>query len=84
MKKLTTLVVARLAAWKTTLFFGLILQSAVAQDTVNLPYMNPNLSPEQRAAGSGTSHDPCGEGFADVQQLRGDSAAQWSRIPMVE
>jgi beta-glucosidase len=50
MKKLTTLIVARLAVWITTLFFGMILQSAVAQDTANLPYMNPNLSPEQRAA----------------------------------
>ena len=32
------------------LFFGTILQSAVAQDSANLPYMNPNLSPEQRAS----------------------------------
>ncbi len=29
---------------------GSILQSAVAQDTAKLPYMNPSLPPEQRAA----------------------------------
>jgi beta-glucosidase len=50
MKKLTKLVAARFGAWTATLFFGMILQTAVAQDTANLPYMNPSLSPEQRAA----------------------------------
>jgi beta-glucosidase len=49
MKKLTRPIIARLAAWTTTLLFGMILQSAVAQDPANLPYMNTNLSPEQRA-----------------------------------
>jgi beta-glucosidase len=34
----------------TGMFFpGLMQQSADAQDSVNLPYMNPQLSPEQRA-----------------------------------
>jgi beta-glucosidase len=31
-------------------FFASTVQSAVAQDTANLPYMNPSLPPEQRAA----------------------------------
>jgi beta-glucosidase len=31
------------------LFFGLTLQSALAQDSAKLPYMNPTLAPEQRA-----------------------------------
>ena len=50
MKKRMTRIVAGIVACTGTLFFGLILQFAVAQDTANLPYMNPNLSPEQRAA----------------------------------
>jgi beta-glucosidase len=33
-----------------SLFFSSIVQPAVAQDTANLPYMNPSLPPEQRAA----------------------------------
>jgi beta-glucosidase len=45
-----TRVVARIAACTLTLFYGLTLQSAVAQETAKLPYMNPSLSPEQRAA----------------------------------
>jgi len=40
----------RIVACTATLFFGSILQSAVAQDTAKLPYMNPNLSAEQRAS----------------------------------
>ena len=32
-----------------TLALGSALQSAVAQDSTNLPYMNPQLAPEQRA-----------------------------------
>jgi beta-glucosidase len=31
------------------ILFGSTLQNAVAQDSANLPYMNPQLSPEQRA-----------------------------------
>ncbi|MGO9317521.1 MAG: glycoside hydrolase family 3 C-terminal domain-containing protein [Terracidiphilus sp.] len=50
MTKCMTRVVAHIVAWTATLFLGLTLQSAVAQDTANLPYMNPKLSPEQRAA----------------------------------
>jgi beta-glucosidase len=49
MKNRMTRIVAGIVACTGTLFFGLILQSAVAQDTASLPYMNPNLSPEQRA-----------------------------------
>jgi beta-glucosidase len=44
-----TRVAALIVACIGMLFFGPILQSAVAQDTANLPYMNPKLSPEQRA-----------------------------------
>ena len=50
MKKHMTLIVARIAACTGILFFGSILQSAVAQEPAKLPYMNPGLSPEQRAA----------------------------------
>jgi beta-glucosidase len=49
MKNRMTRIVAGFVACTGTLFFGSILQSAVAQDTANLPYMNTNLSPEQRA-----------------------------------
>jgi len=50
MMKCMTRVVAHIAVWTATLIFGLTLQFAVAQDTANLPYMNPKLPPEQRAA----------------------------------
>jgi len=49
MKNRMSRIVAAILACKGTLFFGLILQSAVAQDNASLPYMNPSLSPEQRA-----------------------------------
>ncbi|HME58332.1 MAG TPA: glycoside hydrolase family 3 C-terminal domain-containing protein [Terracidiphilus sp.] len=45
-----TRIVAGIVACMGMLFFSPILQSAVAQDTANLPYMNPSLPPEQRAA----------------------------------
>ncbi len=50
MKNRMTRIAAVIVACTGTLFLGSILQSAVAQDTANLPYMNPKLSPEQRAA----------------------------------
>ena len=43
-------VIAGLVAWTGSLFLGSFMQFAVAQDTANLPYMNTNLSAEQRAA----------------------------------
>jgi beta-glucosidase len=49
MKKCMMQAVARSAVWTLTLSFGLILQSAVAQDTAKLPYMDPSLPAEQRA-----------------------------------
>ena len=49
MKIRMTRVVAGLVAWTGSLFLGSFMQFAVAQDTANLPYMNPNLSAEQRA-----------------------------------
>jgi beta-glucosidase len=39
----------RMAPW-TTLWLGLMVQCAVAQDAAKLPYLDTNLSPEQRAA----------------------------------
>jgi beta-glucosidase len=50
MKNCLTRVVARTAACTLTLFFGLTLQYAVAQDTAKPPYMDPKLPAEQRAA----------------------------------
>jgi beta-glucosidase len=50
MRNRMTRMAAAIIACTGTLFFGSLLQSAVAQDTANLPYMNPKLSPEQRAA----------------------------------
>jgi beta-glucosidase len=50
MKNRMARIVAGIVACTGTLFFGSMLQSAVAQDTASLPYMNPKLSPEQRAA----------------------------------
>ena len=49
MKIRMTRIVAGIVAFMGTLFFGSIMQSAVAQETANLPYMNPNLSAGQRA-----------------------------------
>ena len=50
MKSRMKQVVAHFAACTGILFCGSILQSAVAQDSAKLPYMNPSLAPEQRAA----------------------------------
>lgn len=49
MKPCTTRTVRGILGWTGTLFFSLMLQSGVAQDTAKLPYMNPSLTPEQRA-----------------------------------
>ncbi|HUV71038.1 MAG TPA: glycoside hydrolase family 3 C-terminal domain-containing protein [Terracidiphilus sp.] len=49
MKKNMMRVVAGIVLSSGPLFFGSILQSAVAQDTASLPYMNTSLTPEQRA-----------------------------------
>jgi beta-glucosidase len=49
MKSRMTRIVAGIVACSGTLFFGSMLQSAAAQDTASLPYMNSNLPPEQRA-----------------------------------
>ena len=49
MKKCMTRTVLRIVAWTGSLLFVSIAQFAIAQDTSNLPYMNPSLSPEQRA-----------------------------------
>jgi beta-glucosidase len=50
MKNHMTRIAVGIVACTGMLFFGPILQSAVAQDTASLPYMNPSLPPEQRAA----------------------------------
>jgi beta-glucosidase len=50
MKNRMTRIAAGIVACTGMLIFGPILQSAVAQDKANLPYMNPSLPPEQRAA----------------------------------
>jgi beta-glucosidase len=50
MKEHMTRIVQGIVLWTATLFFGLIVQSAVAQDTAKLPYTDPGLSPAQRAA----------------------------------
>jgi beta-glucosidase len=49
MKSRLTRIVECIVACTGALLFGLALQNAGAQDTANLPYMNPQLSPEQRA-----------------------------------
>ena len=49
MKSCIMQAVARTVACTLTLSFGLILQSAVAQDTAKFPYMDPKLSAKQRA-----------------------------------
>jgi beta-glucosidase len=50
MKSRMTRMVAGIVASMGTLFLGSMPQSAIAQDTAKLPYMNADLSPEQRAA----------------------------------
>jgi beta-glucosidase len=42
-------IVVYMVACTGTSFLGSLPQSAVAQDSANLPYMNPQLPPEQRA-----------------------------------
>jgi len=49
MKNRITRVIAGIVACTGTLFLASILPLAVAQETANLPYMNPKLPPEQRA-----------------------------------
>ena len=49
MKNRVVRVVESFVACTATIFLGSALQSAVAQNSANLPYMNPQLSPEQRA-----------------------------------
>jgi beta-glucosidase len=49
MKNRALQVVECILACTGALFFGPVLQNALAQDTANLPYMNPQLLPEQRA-----------------------------------
>jgi beta-glucosidase len=49
MKNRMTRITARFAVGTAALFFGLTLQSAVAQEAAKLPYMDPTLAPEQRA-----------------------------------
>ena len=49
MKNRVTRIVECIFACAGVLFFGSALQITVAQDSANLPYMNPQLSPEQRA-----------------------------------
>ncbi len=50
MKGLATPLLAGLAACTGLLLFATVAPSASAQDSANPPYMNPNLSPEVRAA----------------------------------
>jgi len=49
MKNNVTRIITRGGGW-SALFIGMIVQFAIAQDTAKLPYMDPSLSPEQRAA----------------------------------
>ena len=44
-----TPILVRVLAITGMLFFSAMSQHAIAQDSANLPYMNPQLSPEQRA-----------------------------------
>ena len=49
MKSRLTRIVECILVCTPGLFLGSALQNAVAQDSTNLPYLNPQLSPEQRA-----------------------------------
>jgi beta-glucosidase len=49
MKKCMTRIAQGIVLWTVSLLFVSIVQFAIAQDAANLPYMNSNLSPEQRA-----------------------------------
>ncbi len=49
MKRRPTLILTCLFACTASLIFGFAQQFAVAQDSTNLPYMDPKRSPEQRA-----------------------------------
>ena len=49
MKSRVVRIVECIVACTGALFFGLALQNAVAQASATPPYLNPQLSPEQRA-----------------------------------
>ncbi len=49
MRSNVTQILERMAVCAGIFFLGSFPQSAVAQDSSNLPYMNPQLAPEQRA-----------------------------------
>src|SRR5580704_18198009 len=49
MKKCMTRIAQGIVLWTVSVLFVSIVQFAIAQDAANLPYMNSNLSPEQRA-----------------------------------
>ena len=84
MKIRMTRVVAGLVAWTGSLFLGSFMQFAVAQDTANLPYMNTNLSAEQRAADLVHRMTLAEKASQMLNQIRRSSAAQRSCVPMVE
>ncbi|MGO9436465.1 MAG: glycoside hydrolase family 3 C-terminal domain-containing protein [Terracidiphilus sp.] len=50
MKKCVTRIVKGIVLGAVSLFFSWTAPNALAQDAASLPYMNPSLSPEQRAA----------------------------------
>ena len=49
MKRRVTRIVECIVACTGVIFFASVQHSAVAQDSANPPYLNPQLSPEQRA-----------------------------------
>src|SRR6202044_1888185 len=51
MKRRVTRIVECIVACTAAIFFASVQHSAVAQDSANPPYLNPQLSPEQRATG---------------------------------
>ena len=84
MKKSIRRFATGIAAGSALLFFCFILQSAAAQDTASTPFLNTNLSPEERA--TDLVHRMTLEEKSTQMQNNSarHSAAEYSRLPMVE
>ena len=79
-----TPILVRVLAITGMLFFSAMSQHAIAQDSANLPYMNPQLSPEQRATDLVGRMTLAEKGIGDAEQLSCSAAAQNSGVPVVE
>jgi len=84
MKTSMTRIIEGIAACSGALLLASSLHSAVAQEPANLPYLNPQLSAEQRATDLVHRMTLGGKSHADAKQLGRRSPAQGSCASVVE